>query len=110
MRIRLCSIFIYILIIITMVGCGFYKSPVKPPTGIFSNIVAPIDVTFNDTVIGSKVGEAETTAVLGLFSFGDASVYSAAKQGNIKKIDHVEYAYTNILGIVTFYKVKAYGE
>jgi len=109
MKIWLHSIFIFILLI-TLVGCGSYRAPVMPPTAYLSNFQAPVDVNFNDTVIGPNVGESGTTAILGLFSFGDASVYAAARQGNITRIDHIEYAYTNILGIVTFYKTKVYGE
>ena len=110
MKIWLHSIFIFILLI-TLVGCVSYRAPVMPPTANFSNFQAPVDVTFNDTVIGPKIGESGiTSAIFGLFSFGDASVYAAAIQGNITRIDHIEYAYTNILGIVTFYKTKVYGQ
>jgi|SRR6056297_1481752 len=109
MKTWFCLLCLFVLLI-SFSGCAYYKSPVVPPLGFFSNVQVPVDVNFEETAIGPRVGEAQTTSILGLFAFGDCSAYSAAKKGNIKRIDHIEHAYTNILGIVTFYKIKVYGE
>lgn len=87
------------------------RSPVIPPFGFaFSNYSVPVDITFDHTVIGAKRGEAQSTGILGLFSFGDASVQAAARNGNITRVDHIGCDFTNILCIVTMYTTVAYGE
>jgi len=56
-----------------------------------------------------KMGEASSEGVLGIVR-GDASISAAMKAGNISKIHHVDYHYENILGIVSTYTIKVYGE
>ena len=103
---------ILLVMLISLCGCGmFYRSPVVPPTaGGFTNITAPVDITYNLTEIGSKKGEATSVGVLGLLAFGDASVKTAARDGNMKRVDHIGYEYTNVLGLVSFYTTVVYGE
>lgn len=74
------------------------------------NVEAPVDVTFNGTEIGNKRGESGSVSVLNLLAFGDASVRAAARDGNIQRVDHIGYRFTNVLGLVTVYKTVAYGE
>ena len=56
-----------------------------------------------------KMGEATSEGIIGIVR-GDASISAAMKAGNISKIHHVDYHYENILGIVTTYTTKVYGE
>lgn len=91
-------------------GCAF-RSPVIPPTGVaFSNYEAPVDITYRGTEIGDKQGRAKSVSVIGLLAFGNCTADKAAQKGNIKRIDHIGYHYTNILGIVTSYETIVYGE
>ena len=92
-------------------GCTTVYAPVVPPTGfVYSNIKAPLDVDYKDTVLVGKKGEASTKEVLG-FAWGDASIEAAAKSSGIKTIDHADYRYVNVLfGIYQKYTTIVYGE
>lgn len=54
-------------------------------------VTVPVNATSNP--VGSKVGEAKTTAVFGVFHFdgGDASIREAAKKGGISTISTVDF-------------------
>jgi len=57
------------------------------------SITAPVTATSNP--VGSKVGVAKTTQVLGFFfDGGDASIQTAAKKGGITKISTVDFKKT----------------
>ncbi len=103
---------ILLVMLISLCGCmAFPIAPVVPPVaGGFTNIEAPVDITYNLTEIGSKKGEATSVGVLGLLAFGDASVKTAARDGNMKRVDHIGYQYTNVFGLVSFYTTVVYGE
>ena len=58
---------------------------------------APGNFTSND--VGTKVGEACASSILGAAVMGDASVQTAANAGGITKIGTVNHHYTNILEI-----------
>jgi hypothetical protein len=74
-----------------LVGCGGVTAPVVPPTGvIFTSVKAPLDVQFNKTELGSKMGMASSTSILG-FAFGDASTMAAARNGQLKVINAASY-------------------
>jgi len=103
---------ILLVMLISLCGCmAFPIAPVVPPLATtFTSVQAPVDITYNLTEIGSKKGEATSVGVLGLLAFGDASVKTAARDGNLKRVDHIGYEYTNVLGLVTFYTTVVYGE
>lgn len=109
MRIILGSMIAFCMIITT--GCGLYQAPIVPPGGLlFANIKAPIDIDTEKTELGTKTGEASTVAVLWLFSFGDCSINAAARNGNLQTINHVDYGYTNILGLYQCFTTIVYGD
>lgn len=56
-----------------------------------------------------KVGEATCKAILGV-AVGDCSIETAAKNGGIKKIHHVDSESFNVLWIYGEYKVIVTGE
>jgi TRL-like protein family len=90
-----------------LAGCGAYA--VSPVTGfLYTEIKGPITATNNATY--SKVGTAYVTSILGLIARGDASIETAAKNGGITKIHHVDYAVKSILGLVATYTTTVYGE
>lgn len=67
------------------------------------SMTLPVNATSNE--VGSKVGTASGNCYLGMLCFGvDASIKSAAKNGNIKKISTVDMKVKNILGIVITYE------
>ncbi len=94
-------------------GCGLvgYYAPVMPPSGLFfSSVQAPIDIDADPTTFGMKAGQSSAFSVLGLFAFGDASVASAARDGNLTTIHHLDYDYLNVLFIFQRFTTTAYGE
>ena len=88
-------------------GCAAYVQ--TPALGaLYTDVEAPITATSNE--VGSKVGRAEASSILGIVATGDASIQEAAQNANISKISHVDYHSTNILGIYATYEVIVYGE
>lgn len=69
----------------------------------------PITATSNP--VGNKCGVAQTTVVLGIFGgSADNGINTAAKNGGITRISHVDSYTKSYLGIVTKYGVRVYGE
>jgi len=100
------------LVLVFAVGC--YTAPVKPPAGaLYTSFKAPLQTDFHATKISSRSGKA-STSYLALwyftFAWGEAGVEEAARNGNIKKVDYVDYEYLNVLGVFNQFSVIAYGE
>lgn len=95
---------------VLMTGC--LHAPFVPPTGMaFSQFEAPLDVDFQNTdMAGMKKGTADTTSILGLVAWGDASSKAAASNAQISKIVHADYDYLNVLGIYQKTTVIVYGK
>jgi hypothetical protein len=75
--------------------------------GIYTDVSGPICATGNSG--GSKVGEATATGII-CFATGDASIKTAAANGGITKIQHVDYHTTSVLGLYAKTTVMVYGE
>ncbi len=110
MKTRFLAAGVFGLCALTMTGC--LVAPVQPPVGaIYSNYSAPLDYTAHDKPIANlKKGTSESTSILGLVATGDASVSTAAKNGGIAKIHHVDYSYQNIIGVYQKFTVEVWGE
>jgi TRL-like protein family len=82
--------------LITMVaGCAMGRAPV---TGtLFSDVSGSESVSSN--ILGTKMGKACATSILGWVGTGDASAATAAKSGGISQISTVDYHTKSILGI-----------
>lgn len=80
-----------------------------PYGAIYTEIKSPIAVG-DKPVIGTKVGRAMSTSVLGIVATGDASISTAARNGEITKISHVDYEVRNVLGFIGEYTTVVYGE
>ena len=50
------------------------------------------------------------SSLLGWIGSGDASLTAASEAGGIKKISHVDYEYTTLLGIFADWTVIVYGD
>ena len=73
------------------------------------SLTLPVAATSNS--VGSKVGTATATGFFGFLFFGaDASIQSAAKNGNISKISTVDLKMSNVLNILTNYECIVTGE
>jgi hypothetical protein len=66
-------------------------------------------VSAGPAATGAKVGKAEAWGIL-VYATGDASIATAAKNGSINRIHHVDHETTNILGIYAKYVTIVYGE
>ena len=88
---------------------GCLSAPFQPPSGLVSVTRAPLSTEGNWNV-GSKRGESSSTSWLGIYASGDCSIHAAAENGGLKTIDHVDYEYTNIIGIWQKTTVIVYGE
>lgn len=100
------------LSLLAVSGCAnYYVAPVMPPGGwIYSDIKAPMDTDVQKTPVSPKSGEASSMSILGAVATGDASVRTAAANGDIKTIDHVDYTFFNVLGVYSKFTTKVYGE
>lgn len=100
--------------IIAIVLVFFSSCAVFAPNGeylssiIYTDITKPGMVTSN--VVGTKVGMASATNILGIVSMGDASVQKAAQEAGIKKISHVDVKNEGVLGVYSKTTTYVYGE
>jgi len=102
---RFRSLMILCLSAALLSGCTFGMTPIQG--AFFTDFEGPMMV--GSAAGSAKVGVAEGTAVIG-FGSGDVSIATAMKNGGIKKIHHVDYHTTNVLGLFTKVQLKVYGE
>lgn len=93
-----------IAIALCMSSCGV----IGTVGALYTGITEPHSVTSNE--LGSKVGVAKCTGVLGLVAVGDAGINQAAKLAGITKISHVDVKTVSVLGIFTRNHYFVYGE
>lgn len=86
-------------------GCAGSMSPVGGMIYTDASGFGPI----SDNVGSSKVGKTTCTSYFGIVGVGDCSIETAAKSANIKKIHHVDYHNSSILGYAKI-EVSVYGE
>lgn len=92
---------------ILLSSCGAFAG--APVIGFaYTDVTAPLAATSNE--VGSKVGTASASSILGIIATGDASIQAAAKDAGITRISHVDYHAKNILGIYATWEVMVYGE
>lgn len=95
----------------TLIGTLFLASCTAvqtPLTGIlYTDVTSGNSVTSNS--LGSKVGRASASAILGV-STGDVSIQTAANSAGIKKISHIDQKSMSVLGIYSTYEIIVYGE
>ena len=102
-----------LLAVFAMMFGACVVAPVVPPLGaVYSNVNAPIDLSSGQgKQIGPDKGKASTVDIFYLFAFGDASINAAARNGNLKTVNHVDYEFKNVLfGIYSRYTTVVYGE
>lgn len=87
-------------------GCATAAAPVNG--WVYSNVSGPVAVG-NSTDKPTKVGRATTRTILGAFATGDASIDTAAKNGGITKIHHVDHESQTILGVIADFTTVVYG-
>ena len=89
-------------------GCVMPSGPVGGLCGsIYTDASGPVTATSNAG--SSKKGEATQQGILG-FVNGDSSIRTAAANGGITKISHLDYHTTHGLGLYGKTTVTVYGE
>ncbi|MGF1573508.1 MAG: TRL-like family protein [Sumerlaeia bacterium] len=108
-RITLISAAVALMATTLLTGC--LRAPVQPPMGIlYTSHQAPLFPDQTTGQVGTRSGESSAISILGLVAIGDASLQTAAQEGNISNIRHVDYQYDNILGVYQKYTTIARGE
>jgi hypothetical protein len=85
------------LAVLALSGC--VTSPMPPPGLIYEDQKGP-NHALEHKHEAKKHGESCAGSVLGLVAWGDASIESARKSGDIRSIAEVDYSNFDILGIV----------
>jgi hypothetical protein len=79
-----------------MGGCIGVEPIQCPKSPIIADWKAPLSTNLNKFDLGTKVGKATNkTYAFGLVSIGDNDIKTAADNGGIKVIKHVDYHYQN---------------
>lgn len=85
---------LFLLCVSLPLVCGCAMAGVTPPRGVlYTNQKAPM---FGGRELGSTEGKASAHSVLMLFAWGDCSADTAARQGGIRQIKHLDYHLLNI--------------
>jgi hypothetical protein len=87
-------------------GCAVAHAPVNG--FLYSHVTAPVGVT-GSADKPTKVGRAHVRSIFGLYAYGDASIETAAKNGGITKIHHVDHETQSYFGVLADYTVVVYG-
>lgn len=78
---------------------------------LYSNIKTPLDTDLDKTVLGQKVGTANTYSVLWLVSWGDGSTSRAAHEGGITTVNHMDLQVFSVLfGMFSRTTIIVYGD
>jgi hypothetical protein len=77
---------------------------------LYSNITVPLSTDLHKTELGDKKGTASIYSVLWLFAWGDAGGATAAKNGGITTMTHMDREFFVVLfGIYTRTTTIVYG-
>ena len=87
-------------------GCAMTVGPV---TGLaYTNAKYPWMATGSPKE-PTRVGRATVRSFFGAVATGDASIQTAAQNGGITEIHHVDYEAQNVFGVVADFTVVVYG-
>jgi len=87
-------------------GCAV---AIGPTTGLmYTNAKYPWMATGSPKE-ATRVGRATVRSFFGAIATGDASIQTAAQNGGITEIHHVDYEAQNVFGVVADFTVVVYG-
>jgi len=96
------------LFIAAVAACGLCLASCGSVGAIYTDYVAAGTATSN--TLGTKVGTADHTSILGLVAIGNSGIEKAAREAGIKKVSHVDVRQFSILGIFSKVTTYVYGE
>jgi len=105
MRVIVCLAVVTALFV--SVGCTAPNAPVM--AGLVIDQKGPVSSGENFDMDSMRTGRAQAQGVI-LVGFGDASVETAARNGQITRIHHVDSNSLCVLGIYSKYETIVYGE
>jgi len=77
----------------------------------YMDVRRPLDMDYNNTELGSKVGQAHSRSILWLVAWGDAGTKAAADNGGIKVIKHADYEmFVVLFGLYSRMSTILYGD
>lgn len=77
---------------------------------MYTHVTMPLSTELNKTELGNKRGEASMYSYVWLVALGDAGAATAAKQGGISIMTHMDREYQSVLyGIYTKTTTIVYG-
>ncbi|MFQ5586046.1 MAG: TRL domain-containing protein [Thermodesulfobacteriota bacterium] len=90
---------VVLFIVVLVQGCAY------------SHVQRPLDINYDRTSLGTKVGRSHTQSVLWLLAWGDGGTRTAAKNGGITNITHADIEFYMILfGLYTRTTTVLYGD
>lgn len=90
------------LLVLVLPGCVVPSSHYMPMAPLYQNTTLPTDQAVpGDGTIGRRTGEASVESILAVISWGDSSIATAARQGNIRQLKTIDQEVFNVLGIYT---------
>lgn len=103
---RIATLAVAMLFALALSGCAMTVGPV---TGVmYTNAKYPWTATGSPKE-ATRVGRATVRSFFGAIATGDASIQTAAQNGGITEIHHVDYEAQNIFGVVADFTVVVYG-
>ncbi|KZY36181.1 hypothetical protein A3754_06900 [Alcanivorax sp. HI0083] len=98
-----------LLLLVSAVVLSGCASATMPVTGfLYGNVKAPMAATASSEK-PTRVGRASARSILGVVASGDASIQTAARNGGITEIHHVDYESQNFFGVLAEFTVVVYG-
>lgn len=76
--------------------------------GLYTKVTQP-GVLLDNVDAGSKVGTSDAMNILGIIGMGDYGYNEAIKNGNIKRVSHVDFEVFGVLGLFTKVTTYVYG-
>ena len=81
------------------------------PQGIlFTDVRLPLTTGNAPETASAKMGVSVSHSLLNLIATGDSSITAACANGGIKKIHHVDWEASSLLGLFSTYKCVVWGE
>ncbi len=78
---------------------------------VYTHVTMPLSTELNKTELGHKRGESSMSSFFWLVAIGDAGAATAAKQGGISIMTHMDREYMSVLfGIYTKTTTLVYGD
>ena len=89
----------FFIVILAVQGCAY------------SHVQGPLDINFDNTDLGSKIGRSHNRSVLWLVAWGDGGTKAAAEDGGITVIKHADLeTFVILFGVYSRFTTVVYGD